>query len=856
MTVLKRISCCLFLAVCLAASAEAYPDQPFRVLLFGHSAGFVHATVKTMQEKLHAEGEQTGLFTSVVTNDCAALTADNLKNFDIVVFYTSGNLPIDDSQKQALLDFIKGGGGFLGIHSATDCNYNWAAYGEMLGGYFDLHPWHQKVVLKIEDQDHPATEHLGSTWAVTDEIYQQRNWSRDKVQVLQSIDVSSVDLTKPMVHRTDGDFALAWCKPYGEGRVFYEGLGHRQELWADDSDFRQQLSGALKWLARVDWRSDPDIQKLVKAGDVDGLAVMSQRGLPALRGEPIAALSAVDSGAAPAKLAELASAGEWPLRLAAIRALGRVKSGDVEALLKLSADPLPEVRQAALLALGSRGTDAAAKGLIAVLGDPDEAVQQTAIAALGRCDGDAARDALLGVLNGPAPKLQAAALGALATRDDETIDAALLKLLQTRPADHAEALPDIATRLAPKAKQDVVFEALVAAVEQGTPNLKRAAVRAVAGSDREGLAEVMTPWLFGDDSGVSSIAAAELARLPEVDLSGYLTPFSPTWLVCGPFPNPDGQGFQQVFGPETFLDFTLAYEGEGGQAKWSEAKVDPRGVLNFMDSWPKHKQNVCGYAYSVIHADQPTECQLRLGSDDGCKVWLNGELVVNRPGARGLSLDGDRITVQLKVGDNPLLVKVIQGAGSWELAARVGRADGKLSGVTFDAPQGLFETPYVAQWLVCGPFENVDRAAHQQVLPPETELNFGAKYDGAGGQVGWHAVEAKGGLVDFLKVFERQASAAAYAFTTVTAKAACDAELRVGSDDGCVVWVNGEKVLDKDVDRGLVRDGDKVKVHLNAGPNKLLVKVLQQTGDWSLCARFGSLGGVLPGVKFELPEVK
>ena len=94
----------------------------------------------------------------VATQDLGEITREKLKGYKGVVFYTTGELEID---KEALIDFVKAGGGFAGIHSATDTLYKYAPYGELVGGYFDGHPWHEKVTVKVEDTKHPATAHLG-----------------------------------------------------------------------------------------------------------------------------------------------------------------------------------------------------------------------------------------------------------------------------------------------------------------------------------------------------------------------------------------------------------------------------------------------------------------------------------------------------------------------------------------------------------------------------------------------------------------------------------------------------------------------------------------------------------------------
>jgi type 1 glutamine amidotransferase len=219
------------------------------VLYLTHSAGFKHDVLPLSQQVLKDVGERTGAFVITATDDCSLLNREQLKRYDAVVFYTTGELPISDEQKAAFLDFIKSGKGFIGIHSATDTFYKWPEYGELIGGYFDGHPWHQDVTVKVEDGHHPATRHLEKSFKIKDEIYQMKNFSRSRVNVLMSLDTNSVDLTLSAVHRTDKDFAIAWCRDYGKGRVFYTALGHRAEVWQDER-FQKHLVGALRWVTR------------------------------------------------------------------------------------------------------------------------------------------------------------------------------------------------------------------------------------------------------------------------------------------------------------------------------------------------------------------------------------------------------------------------------------------------------------------------------------------------------------------------------------------------------------------------------------------------------------------------------
>ncbi|NOW46324.1 hypothetical protein FHW96_002484 [Novosphingobium sp. SG751A] len=174
----------------------------------------------------------------------------NLDYFDAVLFYTNGDTTLSPQQKQDLLDYVaKDGKGFIGIHTATATATNWPEYGEMLGGVFDNHPWmisDAKII--VERPGFPAMKGLKTGMVLKDEHYQMlpNPYSRDKVDVLARIDTSSVNMAAPMVHRKDGDFPVAWIKSYGQGRVFYSGLGHTDASW-DDPRIRTMVLEAVKW---------------------------------------------------------------------------------------------------------------------------------------------------------------------------------------------------------------------------------------------------------------------------------------------------------------------------------------------------------------------------------------------------------------------------------------------------------------------------------------------------------------------------------------------------------------------------------------------------------------------------------
>ncbi len=228
---------------------EAEGQQVKRLMFVNLSMGFRHSTTATAAEAVVRLGWQSKpRFLTTVTEDTDLLTSEILQRYDAIMFFTTGELPMSDEQKQAFLDFIRNGKGFIGVHSATDTFYNWADYGELIGGYFAGHPWHQNVRLIVEDKEHPATKHLGEVWELKDEIYTFRNWSREKVHVLLSLDLKSVDIKKG--NRPDNDYAIAWCRYYGKGRVFYTALGHEEYLWQDEK-FLQHLLGGILWAMNV-----------------------------------------------------------------------------------------------------------------------------------------------------------------------------------------------------------------------------------------------------------------------------------------------------------------------------------------------------------------------------------------------------------------------------------------------------------------------------------------------------------------------------------------------------------------------------------------------------------------------------
>lgn len=213
------------------------------ILMLRHSAGFEHSYLPDAEVCIKTIANQNG-WQATTTNSCQRITAEALEKVDLLIFATTGELPFEDAQKQAILDFVRNGKGFFGIHNATDTCYEWPEYGEMTGGYFNGHPWSEKVRVKVEDKTHPATRTLGNSFELTEEVYTFKAFDRSKTRVLLSLDNDSVDVSKG--NRDDDDYAMGWCHEYGKGRVMYSGLGHYDEVWHQDW-FVAHILGCIKW---------------------------------------------------------------------------------------------------------------------------------------------------------------------------------------------------------------------------------------------------------------------------------------------------------------------------------------------------------------------------------------------------------------------------------------------------------------------------------------------------------------------------------------------------------------------------------------------------------------------------------
>jgi type 1 glutamine amidotransferase len=243
----------VLMTVLVLTTGQARPALP-RVLMVTYSAGYEHEVVRrpdggglSLAERVVADlGRRSGRFavTHVGTREeLAGLTVASVRAHQAMLFFTTGEIPLAPAVRQAIFQQVLEGAGFVGVHSATDTWYAVPEYRQLVGGVFDGHPWHRPVTVIVEDREHPATRHLGAAFTIADEIYQFRDWSREHVHVLLRLDPRSVDIGRGK--RSDGDYALAWTRRHGRGRVVYTALGHEPAVWADER-FQAHLLGAIE----------------------------------------------------------------------------------------------------------------------------------------------------------------------------------------------------------------------------------------------------------------------------------------------------------------------------------------------------------------------------------------------------------------------------------------------------------------------------------------------------------------------------------------------------------------------------------------------------------------------------------
>ena len=259
----------------ISAMMAALPDKPYatphslrRVLVLGRAVGWVHTSIPLAAKMVEYLGDKTGAWMTTITYDAAAITPENLKQYDAIYLASTTGEFLDDPndkaatdlRRRALLDFVKGGKGLAGIHAATDSYHTngptltgtWPEFNEMIGGFFKFHWIYPTLIpVKVDDPNSPLTAMLPARgFEIVDETYTfaQNSFSRKRVHVLTSINyarMSAEDKAKEpaATKRTDGDYALSYIQRVGNGRVFYEAHGHDEKVYFSRPFVAHMLAG-------------------------------------------------------------------------------------------------------------------------------------------------------------------------------------------------------------------------------------------------------------------------------------------------------------------------------------------------------------------------------------------------------------------------------------------------------------------------------------------------------------------------------------------------------------------------------------------------------------------------------------
>lgn len=251
-----------------AGAAHGDEPEPYEVLVVGKTSGFRHSNIDETTNAIIALGEANGFSVDVWDPAQPELSLEStpftsgadLTRYATVVFVSTvdgtnrGNpfnrpLILDDDERAAYEDYIESGGGFVGIHGATDSMHTSEWYGGLIGGsaYFRNHPAQQQATVVVEDPTHPSTDFLPSTWVLFDEWYNYTNNPREVVRVLMTLDESSYN---PGFGAMGEDHPITWCHNYDGGRSWQTGIGHREDVVADPA-WQQMVLGGIEWTAGI-----------------------------------------------------------------------------------------------------------------------------------------------------------------------------------------------------------------------------------------------------------------------------------------------------------------------------------------------------------------------------------------------------------------------------------------------------------------------------------------------------------------------------------------------------------------------------------------------------------------------------
>lgn len=234
----KIIQSLIFFIVLGLFSTTLYANS-FRVLVFSKTEGFRHSSIPTGIAAITQLGQEYG-FIVEATENAALFNFENLQKFEVIIFLSTTGDVLSIEQQNAFEQYIHNGGGFVGIHAASDTEYDWPWYGKLVGAYFDSHPEIQTATIQVTDQNHISTKHLSKFWERTDEWYNYNKNPRGQVHVLATLDESSYS-----GGNMENDHPIAWMHEFHGGRSWYTGGGHTEASYAEPDFLKHILGGIL-----------------------------------------------------------------------------------------------------------------------------------------------------------------------------------------------------------------------------------------------------------------------------------------------------------------------------------------------------------------------------------------------------------------------------------------------------------------------------------------------------------------------------------------------------------------------------------------------------------------------------------
>jgi cytochrome c len=221
-----------------AEEPNALPS--LKLLVFSKTAGYRHDSIASGIEALEAL-QRLRNWIVTAAEDAQVFNEDDLSEIDVVIFLSTTGDILDAQQQAAFERFIENGGGFVGIHSASDTEYDWEWYGGLVGAYFADHPAITEANIVVENPSHPAAKTLPEIWTRQDEWYNFRANPRAEVNVILALDETSY-----AGGTMSGDHPIAWAHEVEGGRAFYTGLGHTIESFSEPL-FLDHLIGGIEW---------------------------------------------------------------------------------------------------------------------------------------------------------------------------------------------------------------------------------------------------------------------------------------------------------------------------------------------------------------------------------------------------------------------------------------------------------------------------------------------------------------------------------------------------------------------------------------------------------------------------------